>query len=122
MPTSRPRSIGRGQQTVDPTGPFPVTQVSSHAVTVRLPVNFQISPTFHVSKVRLRPSDHAPGQKDDDLQANDGRVVRRTDDEEDVIEWNFASILDFGKADNGRWQYLVDWVGHPPSWHWATRH
>lgn len=107
-------------------GPFEVEKASSHAVTLKLPANMRIFPTFHVSRVRpYRRGDKEglAGQEeaDDDVRANDGRVVTRNDEEEDVVEWKFEHILDCGKADNGRWQYLVKWLGHDePSWQPAT--
>ncbi|KAH6614537.1 hypothetical protein B0J18DRAFT_353980, partial [Chaetomium sp. MPI-SDFR-AT-0129] len=49
------------------------------------------------------------------------KAVTRTDEEEDVVQRKFEKILDYyGKGDNGRWQYLVKWVGHAPSWQLAT--
>lgn len=97
-------------------GPFQVVKCSSHAVTLRLPANMKISPTFHVSMVRHRPAEKFAGQEDSDLSMNKGRVIVRTDGHDDVVEWEFERILDYGKADNGRWQYRVQWRGHPPSW------
>lgn len=97
-------------------GPFKVIKTSSHAVTVNLPANMKIFPTFHVSLVKHRPTEKFAGQEDTDLHVNEGRVIIRTDDHKDVVEWQFERILDYGKADNGRWQYLVQWRGHPPSW------
>lgn len=107
-------------------GPFEVEKASSHAVTLKLPANMRIFPTFHVSRVRpYRRGDKEglAGQEeaDDDVRANDGRVVTRNDEEEDVVEWKFEHILDCGKAENGRWQYLVKWLGHDePTWQPAT--
>jgi hypothetical protein len=104
-------------------GPFEVTKASSHAVTLRLPANMKIFNTFHVSMVRPYRSSGMQGQEqcnDDDVRANRGRVVTRTDDGEEVQEWRFNSLLDYGKADNGRWQYLVEWDGHEPTWQPAT--
>jgi hypothetical protein len=107
-------------------GPFEVTKTSSHAVTLRLPTNMKIFNTFHVSMVRPHrggaPGVGLPGQDatQQDVRANRGRVVVRNDDDEETEEWEFESILDCGKADNGRWQYLVKWVGYEPSWQPAT--
>lgn len=37
------------------------------------------------------------------------------------MEYRFEGILDYGKADNGRWQYLVKWEDHQePTWQPAT--
>jgi uncharacterized protein (DUF427 family) len=57
---------------------------------------------------------------DEDLHANNGKVIERTDKHQNVVEWKFDEILDFGKAEDGRWQYLVQWRGHPASWQLAT--
>ena len=60
-------------------------------------------------------------QADGDVRANRGRTVTRTDNGEDAVEWRFESIMDYGKADNGRWQYLVKWEDHDtPTWQPAT--
>jgi hypothetical protein len=101
-------------------GPFEVIKTSSHAVTLRLPANMRVFPTFHVSLVRRRRGHGIPGQDtNQDVRANKGRVMIRTDgtDDQPVVEWKFTKILDYGKADNGRWQYLVQWEPpHEPTW------
>jgi len=99
-------------------GPFEVSKASSHAVTLRLPANMKIFNTFHVSMVRpYRGSDGIPGQTSDDVRANRGREVVRTDDGVETEEWRFEKVMDFGKANNGRWQYLVKWEGYDePTW------
>ena len=54
-----------------------------------------------------------------DVRANEGHVMIRTDgtDDQPMIEWKFTKILDYGKADNGRWQYLVQWKPpYKPTW------
>ena len=47
----------------------------------------------------------------------------RTDEADDqpATEWKFNKLLNFGKADNNRWQYLMEW-GPPyqPTWQPAT--
>lgn len=105
-------------------GPFEVTKASSHAVTLKLPANMKIFNTFHVSRVRpYRGDSGIPGQEhtNREVRANRGREVVRTDDEQEAIEWRFEAILDYGKADNGRWQYLVKWAGYDePTWQPAT--
>ena len=105
-------------------GPFLVQKSSSHAVTLKLPANMKVFNTFHVQLVRpWTPHDGIPGQAmtDTEVRANQGRVVTRTDDHVEVQEWRFEKILDFGKADNGRWQYRVKWVApHKPTWQPAT--
>jgi hypothetical protein len=116
---------GRPTQKLEPRweGPFQVTKTSSHAVTLRLPANMKIFNTFHVSMVRPYRKKGIPGQEQthDDVRANRGRTVTRTDDGDDVVEWRFEDILDYGKADNGRWQYLVKWEGYDtPTWQPAT--
>lgn len=100
-------------------GPFEVTKASSHAVTLRLPVNMKIFPTFHVSMVRPTPGEGIPGQAGTrrDIPANDGKEVTREDGVEDTVEWRFERVLDYQKGVNGRWQYLVKWSGnHKPTW------
>ena len=105
-------------------GPFEVTKASSHTVTLKLPANMKIFNTFHVSRVRpYRGDSGIPGQEhtNREVRANRGREVVRTDDEQEAIEWRFEAILDYGKADNGRWQYLVKWAGYDePTWQPAT--
>jgi hypothetical protein len=102
-------------------GPFKVLKASSHAVTLDLPSNMRVFNTFHVSLVRPRRGQGVPGQSqtEQDIPANQGRVMARTDGHNDkpTIEWEFEKILDYGKADNGRWHYLVKWKApHEPSW------
>jgi transposase InsO family protein len=117
--------VGRPVDKLSPKweGPFRVTKASSHAVTIALPANMKIFNTFHVSRVRRRTAPGIPGQEESqgDVRANRGREVVRTDNHQEVQEWRFEEILDFGKADNGRWQYLVKWEGHKkPTWQPAT--
>lgn len=104
-------------------GPFRVEKASSHAVTLKLPANMAIFPTFHVSKVKRCEGVELAGQGEieDNVRANHGRIVTRNDDEKDVVEWKFEKILGYGKADNGRWQYQVKWTGHEEAtWQPAT--
>lgn len=42
-------------------------------------------------------------EADNNIRANDGCIVTCNDEEEDVVEWKFEYILDYGKTDNGRW-------------------
>lgn len=116
---------GRPSEKLSPRweGPFEVEKVDSHAVTLKLPANMKIFPTFHVSMVKRCRDKGIPGQEEaeTEVRANEGREVTRTDDGEDVVEWRFEKLLDFGKADNNRWQYLVKWHGYPePTWQPAT--
>ena len=75
----------------------------SHVVTVSLPANMTMLPTFHVSLVQRWSPVRVLGQEDKDLPANNGRVIERTDKHQDVVKWKFNEILDFRKADNRRW-------------------
>jgi len=105
-------------------GPFKITKAGSHAVTIELPDNMKVFTTFHVELARRRQGKGIPGQDiQKDVPANEGRVVIRTDgaDDRPVIEWKINKLLDFGKANNGRWQYLVEWgPPHQPTWQPAT--
>jgi len=41
----------------------------------------------------------------------------RTDGYKEEEQYAFDAILDYGQAENGRWQYLVKWAGHhAPTW------
>jgi transposase InsO family protein len=125
MLNMRNYKTGRPSKKLEPRweGPFEVIKASSHAVTLKLPANMKIFNTFHVSLVRPFVKEGIPGQEEvqQDVRANRGRVITRTDDGEEVQEWRFEEILDYGKADNGRWQYLVKWEGFDnPTWQPAT--
>ncbi|KAK4235287.1 hypothetical protein C8A03DRAFT_17962, partial [Achaetomium macrosporum] len=116
---------GRPSQKSEPRweGPFEVIKASSHAVTLKLPANMKVFNTFHVSMVRPYVPGGLPGQEEtqQDVRANRGRVITRTDDGQEVQEFRFEEILDYGKAGNGRWQYLVKWEGYDePTWQPAT--
>jgi hypothetical protein len=65
MLDTRNCKTGRPSQKLEPRweGPFEVTKVSSHAVTLRLPANMKIFNTFHVSMVRPFPGGGIPGQE-----------------------------------------------------------
>jgi transposase InsO family protein len=104
-------------------GPFRVVRCGSHTVTLALPANMKVSNTFHVQLVRPHVAEGMPGQEAaaTDVRANRGREVTRTDAFEEAVEWRFDRILDCGKADNGRWQYLVKWEGYEgPTWQPAS--
>jgi hypothetical protein len=117
---------GRPTKKLEPRweGPFEVMKTSSHAVTLRLPANMKIFNTFHVSMVRpYRGGTGIPGQEaiQQDVRANRGRAITRDDDGNETEEYRFEKILDCGKAENGRWQYLVKWEGYAePTWQPAT--
>ncbi|KAM7213084.1 hypothetical protein V8F06_011507 [Rhypophila decipiens] len=78
----------------------------------------KVKNTFHVSMVKPYKKVTFAGQEAiiEDVVANSGREVTRTDGGKETVEWKFEKILDHGKADNGRWMYLVKWVGHEPTW------
>jgi hypothetical protein len=65
--------------------------------------------TFHVAMVRPYHDNVVPGQSktNDNIRANRGREVVRTDDSVKTEKWCYENVMDFGKANNGRWQYLV---------------
>lgn len=120
MVNTQNMDLGRPVQKLSPKweGPFKVIKTSSHTVTLDLPANFRIFPTFHVSLIKRRSLEKAPGQQDEDLEVNDGRVIVRTDGHKDTIEWKFKSILDYEQnTETGRWWYLVEWDNSgPPTW------
>jgi hypothetical protein len=85
-------------------GPFEVLKVTSHTVTLRLPVNMKIFNTFHVFMVRPYHGNGVHGQSEtnDDVRANRGLEVVRTDDGVEMEEWRFEKVIDYRKANNGR--------------------
>lgn len=91
-------------------------KTSPNTVTVKLPRNMKIFPTFHTSMVKPRDMERAPGQEDEDLLANDGRIVVRTDNNEEIVKWEFKEILNYGQAENGRWIYEIEWKDGTRSW------
>lgn len=45
----------------------------------------------------------------------------RTDGFTEEQQYEFEEILDYGQAENGRWNYLVQWAGHAdPTWQPAS--
>ncbi|KAI0994504.1 hypothetical protein K3495_g13678, partial [Podosphaera aphanis] len=58
-------------------GPFKVVKSSSHAVTLKLPQNMKITPTFHVSLIQPFPMERFPGQKDEDVLSYDNWEYRK---------------------------------------------
>jgi hypothetical protein len=94
--------------------PFEVLKASLHAVTLRLPANIKIFNTCYISMVKTYNGNGVPGQSktNDDVRAHRGRKVIGTDEGVETEEWRFEKVLDFGKANNGRWQYLVKWEGY----------
>jgi transposase InsO family protein len=104
-------------------GPFRVLKASSHAVTLALPQNMKIKNTFHVKLVRRWEQEGMPGQElaEQEVRANRGRIMSRTDDFQEVEEWEFEDILDYGKSENGRWHYQIKWKDYEePTWQPAT--
>jgi len=122
MLNTRNLKTGRPTEKLTPRweGPFEVIKASSHAVQLRLPVNMKsIKNVFHVSMVRHWAPEGIPGQEHaaQDVVANHGRVITRTDDHQEEVRWKFKSIMDYRKQQNGRWEYLVEWEGtDAPSW------
>ena len=101
--------------------PFKVLKVSSHAVTLELPINIKVFNMFYIGLVRLWKGNGVLGQSqiEQDVRANQGRTIVRTDGHEDkpIVEQEFKKILDYGQANNGRWHYLVKWKApHELSW------
>lgn len=114
--------MGRPLENLNPQweGPFRVIKISPHTVTVDLPQNRNIYPTFHVSNVQLRSSERAPGQEDEDIKANDGRTIVRTDGQRDVVEYHFGKIVGYEKMQNNRWHYQVQWTAGDTTWEPAS--
>jgi hypothetical protein len=83
--------------------PFTVLKASSHEVTLQLLVNMKIFNTFHVSIIRLYRVNSILGQSEtnDDMRANRGWEVVRTDDSIETEEWRFVKVMDCEKANNG---------------------
>jgi hypothetical protein len=116
---------GRPTQKLTPRweGPFKVLKASSHAVTLALPQNMKVNNTFHVQLVRRWEPEGMPGQElaGQEVRANKGRIMTRTDDFQEAEKWLFEDILDYGKGENGRWQYLIKWKDYDePTWQPAT--
>src|SRR3982074_548013 len=116
---------GRPTQKLTPwwEGPFKVLKASSHAVTLALPQNMKVNNTFHVQLVRRWEKEGMPGQElaEQEVRANRGRIMTRTDDFQEAEKWLFEEILDYGKGENGRWRYLIKWKGfETPTWQPAT--
>jgi hypothetical protein len=107
---------GRPMHKLEPRweGPCAALRVSSHAVTMRIPVHMKIFNTLHVSMVRPYHDNSVPGQSEtnDDVRANRSWEVVRTDEGVEMEEWHFENVMDFGKANNGRWKYLGKWEGY----------
>lgn len=106
-------------------GPFEVIQSASHNVKLRLPDNIKVNNVFHVSKVKLYVPPVLPQQRGQaqEVRANEGREITRTDEVDDRPQalWEVEALLDYGKAPNGRYNYLVKWKGpHAPSWQPAS--
>ncbi|KAK3312607.1 hypothetical protein B0H66DRAFT_537690 [Apodospora peruviana] len=100
-------------------GPFKVLKADSHTVWLQLPDNMRVKNSFHVSKFKYHRLVRFPGQKEQDVIANHGRITTHSDDGKEAVrvEWEFDNILDYGKADNGRWIYKIKRKEpHAPSW------
>jgi hypothetical protein len=100
-------------------GPFTVLKAAPYTVTLWLPTNITIFPTFYIFHIRCIHHKGIEGQDqaEDNISTNHGKLVTHTDDGEDMVEWRFEYILDFGKVKNERWQYLGEWTGHDqPTW------
>jgi hypothetical protein len=76
-------------------GPFQVLKASSYAVMLRLLVNMKIFNTFHMFIVRLYCGNGVPRQSEtnDDMRANRGREVVRTDDGVETEEWHLEKVM-----------------------------
>jgi hypothetical protein len=85
-------------------GPFAVLKASSYTVTVQLLVNMKIFNTFHISIVRPYHDNSVAGQSktNDNIMANRGQEVVRTDDGVETEEWCCEKMMNCGKANNGR--------------------
>jgi hypothetical protein len=80
-------------------------KVSPYAVTLQMPVNMKTFNTFHMSMVRPYYDNGVPRQSEinDNIRANRGREVVRIDDGIEIEEWRYVKVMDFSKANNGRW-------------------
>ena len=99
-------------------GPFKVTRAESHTVHLALPTNMKCSPVFHVSMVQPWSGKGLPGQNtSSDVRANDGRVMIRTDNQEEHEEWAFEKFIDCAQlGGNSHWHYHVKWKTGNPTW------
>ncbi|KAI0991933.1 hypothetical protein K3495_g16254, partial [Podosphaera aphanis] len=114
--------MGRPVKKLNPRwdGPFRVVKASPQTVTVDLPNNVRIFPTFHVSNVQLRTDERATGQEDEDIRANHGRVVVRSDNQKDEVEWRFENIIGYEQMQNRRWYYRIKWTDGSTTWEPAS--
>lgn len=123
---TRNLTTGRPSEKLAPRweGPFEILKASSHAVQLNLPANMKVNNTFHVTLIRRwDPGAGIPGQQatEQNVKANQGRQMVRTDGFTEEQQYEFEEILDYGQAENGRWNYLVQWVGHAdPTWQPAS--
>ncbi|KAL0199234.1 hypothetical protein M9458_007774, partial [Cirrhinus mrigala] len=99
-------------------GPFQIIkQITPVSFRLRLPSEYRISPTFHVSL--LKPADSPEGGEILDETASQGPPPSIIDGEE---VYQVKAILD-SRRRSGHLQYLVDWEGFGPeerSWVPAT--
>jgi hypothetical protein len=102
-------------------GPFTVTKVGTHTVTLDLPKSWKIFNTFHTSLVRLREGDPYPGQEEvnnrETPERDEGVVVLDTNTGEEHREWRFEKILDSRiNRRTRRLQYKIQWANSKPTW------
>ena len=103
-------------------GPFTVTRVGTHTVTLDLPKTWKIFNTFHNSLVRLKEGDSYPGQDQvNNLEAPKGDEGEVVLDEfeagEEHIDWHFEKILDSRKnRRTKKLQYKIQWSNSNPTW------
>lgn len=102
-------------------GPFTVTKVGTHTVTLDLPKSWKIFNTFHTSLVRLREGDPYPGQEEvnsrETPERDEGVVVLDTNTGEEHKEWRFERILDSRiNRRTRRLQYKIQWANSKPTW------
>ena len=102
-------------------GPFTVTKVGTHVVTLDLPDTWKISNTFHTSKVRLLEEDPYPGQDEvndkETRKRDEGVIVKDDDTGEEHTEWQFERIQDSRiNRRTGKLQYKIQWANYKPTW------